>query len=121
MIRLSLSFFIFSGLQLCFVAFMTVHLTTTVGFNLVRAGQMLATYQIAGSVSRPIWGWVADRFLSPAWTLALHGVGMAAASALAGFYGPGWPVWALLANALLAGCTAGGYTGVAYAEDAALR
>jgi MFS family permease len=118
--RLSVAAFVYAGLALCLVAFMTVQLTTTVGLDLVRAGQMLAAYQIAGSVSRPIWGWIADRFLSPAWTLALHGVGMAAASALAGFYGPGWPVWALLANALLAGCTAGGYTGVAYAEYAAL-
>ena len=118
--RLSIAAFVYAGLALCLVAFMTVQLTATVGLDLVRAGQMLAAYQIAGSVSRPVWGWIADRFLSPARTLALHGVGMAAASALAGFYGPGWPVWALLANALLAGCTAGGYTGVAYAEYAAL-
>jgi MFS family permease len=99
---------------------MTVQLTTTVGLTLVQAGQMLAAYQIAGSVSRPVWGWIADRFLSPVSTLALHGVGMAAASALTGFYAPGWPGWALLANALLAGGTAGGYTGIAYAEYAAL-
>jgi MFS family permease len=118
--RLSIAAFVYAGLALCLVAFMTVQLTATVGLDLVRAGQMLAAYQIAGSVSRPVWGWIADRFLSPARTLALHGVGMAVASALAGFYGPGWPVWALLANALLAGCTAGGYTGVAYAEYAAL-
>jgi hypothetical protein len=42
MLSLSLSCFIYSGLQLSFVAFMTVHLTTVVGFNLIRAGQMLA-------------------------------------------------------------------------------
>ena len=35
-------------------------------------------------------------------------------------YASGWPFWAVMANALLAGCTAGGYTGVAYAEYAAL-
>jgi MFS family permease len=118
--RLSVAAFVYSGLALCLVAFMTVQLTTAVGLDLVQAGRMLAAYQIAGSVSRPVWGWIADRLLSPASTLALHGVGMAAASALAGFYGPGWPGWAVLANAVLAGCTAGGYTGVAYAEYAAL-
>jgi nitrate/nitrite transporter NarK len=118
--RLSLATFVYAGVALCLVAFMTVQLTTVAGLTLVQAGQILAAYQIAGSVSRPIWGWLADRRLSPAQTLAVHGVGMAACTALTGFYGPGWPAWAVLANAMLAGCTAGGYTGVAYAEYAAL-
>jgi MFS family permease len=119
-LRLSASCFIYSGLQLCFVAFMTVHLTTVVGFNLIRAGQMLAIYQIAGSISRPIWGWVADRFLTPMQTLGVLGVGMAVAAALAGQFSSAWPAIDVLAAVLLAGCTAGGYTGVAYAEYAAL-
>jgi MFS family permease len=118
--RLSVAAFVYAGLSLCLVAFMTVQLTTVVGLNLVEAGQILAAYQIAGSISRPIWGWIADRFLTPAQTLAMHGVGMAATSLLTGFYGPSWPVWALMVNTLVAGCTAGGYTGVAYAEYAAL-
>ncbi|MFL5281396.1 MAG: MFS transporter, partial [Rhodopila sp.] len=118
--RLSLAAFVYAGVSLCLVAFMTVQLTTVVGLSLVQAGQILAAYQIAGSISRPIWGWLADRLLSPAQTLAVHGLGMAVCTALTGFYGPGWPVWAVAANAVLAGCTAGGYTGVAYAEYAAL-
>jgi MFS family permease len=118
--RLSIAAFIYAGLALCLVAFMTVQLTTVVGLNLIQAGQILAAYQIAGSVSRPIWGWIADRFLTPAQTLAVHGLGMAATAALSALYAPGWPYWAVMANALLAGCTAGGYTGVAYAEYAAL-
>ena len=118
--RLSVSAFIYSGLQLCFVSFMTVHLTTVVHLDLIVAGWVLALYQIAGSVSRPIWGWVADRFLTPSHTLAVHGAGMAAAAALTGQYGPGWPVWSIAVVALIAGCTAGGYTGVAYAEYAHL-
>ena len=118
--RLSASTFIFSGLQLCFVSFMTVQLTTVAQMDLVTAGRILALYQIAGSVSRPIWGWVADRFLTPSHTMALHGAGMAAAAALTGQFGPVWPGWAVVAVVLLAGCTAGGYTGVAYAEYAHL-
>ncbi len=117
---LSVASFVYSGMQLCFVAFMTVHLTTVVGLSLVRAGQVLALYQVAGSVSRPIWGWIADRFLTPSHTLAVHGLGMAASAVLAGQFGPLWPGWAVVAVVLLAGCTAGGYTGVAYAEYAAL-
>ncbi len=119
-LRLSYASFIYSGLQLTFVAFMTVHLTSVVRLNLVTAGQILATYQVAGSVTRPIWGWVADRFLTPAQTLAIHGLGMAAAAILVGQFGPGWQVPVLFAVAVFAGSTAGAYTGVAYAEFAAL-
>jgi nitrate/nitrite transporter NarK len=119
-LRLSASCFIYSGLQLCFVAFMTVHLTTVVGFNLVRAGQMLAVYQVAGSVSRPIWGWIADNYLTSLRTLGVHGSGMAIAAALSGRFGADWSGTEIFAVVLLAGCTAGGYTGVAYAEYATL-
>jgi MFS family permease len=118
--RLSVAAVVYAGLSLCMVAFMTVQLTTVVGMTLVQAGQVLAAYQIAGSLSRPVWGWIADRFLTPAQTLAVLGAGMATASVFTGLYGPGWPAWAILANALLAGCTSGGYTGVGYAEYAAL-
>ena len=117
---LSLAAFIYSGLALSFIAFMTVHLTTVVGFDLVRAGQILALYQIAGSVSRPIWGWIADRFLTPMHTLAVHGAGMAVSALLIARFGPDWPGVAVAAAIVLAGCTAGGYTGVAYAEYATL-
>jgi MFS family permease len=118
--RLSASTFVFSGLQLCFVSFMTVQLTTVVHMDLITAGRILAVYQIAGSLTRPLWGWIADRFLTPSHTLAVHGAGMAVAAALTGQFGPVWPGWAVVAVALLAGCTAGGYTGVAYAEYAHL-
>ena len=118
--RLSVAAFVYAGLALCLVAFMTVQLTTVVGLSLIQAGRILAAYQIAGSVSRPVWGWIADRLLTPAQTLAVHGVGMAVCSVLTGLYSPGWPVWAVMGNALLAGCTAGGYTGVGYAEYATL-
>ena len=118
--RLSIASFSYSGMQLCFIAFMTVHLTTVAGFDLIHAGRALATYQVAGAVSRPIWGWIADRFITPGQTLALHGFGMAAAALAAGRFGTGWPGWAVLAVAVLAGCTAGGYTGIAYAEYAHL-
>lgn len=117
---LSVATFLFSGMSLCFVAFTTVQLTTRAGFDLVDAGRMLAVYQIAGTISRPIWGWIADRFLTPAHTLAVHGFGMAASAMLAGQIGPGWPGMAVLALAIFAGITAGGYTGVAYAQFAHL-
>ena len=119
-LRLSVASFIYSGMSLCFVAFTTVHLTRNAGFTLVDAARMLAIYQISGTISRPIWGWVADRFLTPSHTLAVHGFGMAIAAALAGQIGHAWPGLAVLALAIFAGITAGAYTGVAYAEYAHL-
>lgn len=118
--RLSVASFVYSGIQLTFVAFTTVQLTTRAGFDLISAARMLAAYQIAGTVSRPVWGWIADRWLSPRRTLVIHGLGMAAAAGLAGHFSTGWSSWSVLGVVLLAGCTAGGYTGVAYAEYAAL-
>jgi nitrate/nitrite transporter NarK len=118
--RLSVASFIYSGTQLCFVAFMTTHLTRVAGFDLVSAGRALALYQITGAASRPVWGWIADRYFTPARTLALHGFGMAAAAFAAGAFGPHWSYALVLLVVAIAGCTAGGYTGVAYAEYAHL-
>ena len=63
--RLSIASFIYSGMQLSFIAFMTVQLTAVAGFDLIHAGRALATYQVAGAITRPIWGWIADRFITP--------------------------------------------------------
>jgi MFS family permease len=118
--RVLIASFVYSGTQLCFVAFMTVQLTGVVRVGLVQAGFALALYQIAGSVSRPIWGWIADRYLSPAGLLAGLGFGMALAALAAGRLGPGWPWAAVLALAVIVGVTAAGYTGLVYAECARL-
>ena len=99
---------------------MTVHLTTVAGFDLISAGRALAIYQIAGAVTRPIWGWIADRWLTPGQTLAVQGSAWRRQHWRPARFGPGWPSWLVLAVAAIAGCTAGGYTGVAYAEYAHL-
>ena len=118
--RLSVASFIYSGIQLCFIAFMTVHLTSEAGFDLLAAGRALAVYQVCGAVSRPIWGWAADKFLSPRRMLGVLGGLIAAASVATGAFGPAWPVWLVLLVCGLAGATASGYTGLAYAEYARL-
>lgn len=118
--RLSVASFVYSGVQLCFVAFTTVHLTSKAGFDLVGAGRALATYQITGVVTRPVWGWLADRLVPARWLLACQGLVMAAAAAAAGQFGAAWPAAAVLAVVAVAGATASGYTGIAYAEFARL-
>lgn len=118
--RLSVASFVYSGIQLCFIAFMTVHLTSEAGFDLLGAGRALAVYQVCGAVSRPIWGWMADRFLSPSRMLGLQGAIMAGAAIASGAFSPAWPVWLVLLVCGIAGATASGYTGLAFAEYARL-
>lgn len=118
--RLSVASFVYSGIQLSFIAFMTVHLTSEAGFDLLGAGRALAVYQACGAISRPIWGWIADKFLSPARMLGLQGLIMAAASVATGGFSANWPVWLVLLVCGVAGATASGYTGLAFAEFARL-
>jgi len=118
--RLAFASFVYSGLQLCFISFMTVHLTSRAGFGLIVAGQALAVYQVAGAVSRPIWGWLADRFLPARLLLAAQGVIMCAAAVLAGRFAPEWSQAWVLWVCTVAGATASGFTGIAYAEWARL-
>lgn len=110
--------FFYAGVQLCFVSFTSVHLFNQAGFDLVAAGAMLATYQISGVVSRPIWGIIADRWLPARLMLVGMGFTMAAMAVLAGTYSEAWPWLGILAVSIVAGATASGYTGLAFAEYA---
>ncbi len=114
--RLTLASFIYSGTQLCFVAFTTVQLTSRADFGLVAAGQALAVYQMSGVICRPIWGWIADTWVPARRLLVVLGFGMAGAAVAAGQFGPGWPVPLVLLVCAFAGATASGYTGIAYGE-----
>jgi len=118
--RLSLASFVYSGLQLCFIAFLTVHLTSKTGFNLVQAGWALAVYQLAAVVSRPIWGWLADKWFSAKSLLAWQGFIMGAAALLSGQFTESWSSGMVLSLCAVAGATASGFTGLAYAEWARL-
>jgi len=118
--RLALASFVYSGLQLCFIAFLTVHLTSKADFNLIQAGQALAVYQLAAVVSRPIWGWMADQHVTAKSLLTWQGFLMGAAALIAGQFAAAWYQWLVLIVCAVAGATASGFTGLAYAEWARL-
>ncbi len=118
--RLALTSFAYTSLQLCFTTFMTVHLTSKAGFDLVRAGQALALFQISAVLTRPIWGWLADKVMAANKLLALQGVVSCTTAVLTGQFGADWPPLAVLAICAVAGATASGFTGLAYAEWARL-
>ena len=115
---LALATFFYAGTQLCFVAFMSVHLVGHAGFSLVAAGQMLAAYQISGVVSRPIWGIIADRWVPASLLLAVMGAVMGSMAVLAGGFSAESSWWYVFSVAIVAGATASGYTGIAFAEYA---
>jgi len=111
---LAIASFCYAGIQLCFIGFMALHLTDETGLDLVTAGQVLALYQIAGVTSRPLWGWLADKYISAIKLLALLGFLMAGAALAAGQFSVSWPIWAILIVSAIAGGTASGFTGIAY-------
>ena len=112
--------FVYSGLQLCFISFLTVHLTSKASFDLVQAGRALAVYQLSAVISRPIWGWMADQCVTARQLLIVQGFIMCVTAVLAGQFAASWPHdWVLIVCAV-AGATASGFTGLAYAEWARL-
>ena len=116
--NLTFATFLYAGIQLCFVAFLVVHLTSGSVADLVRAGQALAVFQVSGVVSRPIWGVIADRWTGARALLVLHGAVMAGAALAAGQFSPDWSYLAVLLVCVVAGTTASGFTGIAYGEFA---
>ncbi|MFO1169280.1 MAG: MFS transporter [Rhodoblastus sp.] len=116
--RLTVMSFAFTGAQLCFISFMTVHLTQSAHFDLVTAGWTLAAYQTAALVSRPLLGFVADRFVAPTRLLAALGFLMCLSALLSALFAPAWPGAAIVAVCVAAGLSASGFTGLAYAEFA---
>ncbi len=116
--RLSMASVVFSGLQLSFIAFLSVQLTSRAGFGLVAAGQALALYQFTGLVFRPLWGWLADAGGGARRRIELQGRMMGAIACLAGHFSAQWPVPLVYLACAVAGATANSFTGLGYAEFA---
>lgn len=117
---LAFASFVYSGLQLCFISFLTVHLTSKAGFDLVQAGRALAVYQVSAVLSRPVWGWLADKWVTARLLLIVQGFIMCVTAALAGQFAASWSHNVVLIVCAVAGATASGFTGLAYAEWARL-
>jgi MFS family permease len=117
---LAFASFVYSGVQLCFISFLTVHLTTKTSFDLVQAGRALAVYQLSAVLTRPLWGWMADTCVTARQLLIVQGLMMCVAAVLAGQFAASWSQPLVLIVCVVAGATASGFTGLAYAEWARL-
>lgn len=110
----------YGGMQLCLGAFLTLYMVKVVGLGLVEGGMIFGAAQGASVVGRLLWGYVADRFLSPAPLMVALGVAMAVGAVLVTLCGPETPMWLLIVISVFYGGTAMGWNGVLIAETARL-
>jgi MFS family permease len=116
--RLAACSFVFSATQLALTAYLSTFLTHDLGVGLVLAGLWLSWAQTGGVVGRVAWGYVADRWLGPRWTLIGLAVLMAACCLATAALQADWPVWASGAVLVAFGASAVGWNGVYLAEVA---
>lgn len=117
---LSLASFAFAAIQLSLATFLVAYLVEDIDLDLVTAGLVLSTAQMAGVIGRVVWGVVADRLLGPRWTLVMLAFAMAAGAAGVAALTPDWPVAVVIAVSAVFGATAVGWNGVYLAEVAHL-
>ena len=105
----------FSCSQACLLAFFVTQLTVELGFSLTIAGVAFSVMQVAGTLSRVVMGWLADRITS-AKTLLLLAVSSTAMFLLLANIDQTWPTWTVLVLGFVFGVTSISWNGVFLAE-----
>jgi MFS family permease len=109
---LGASSFFFSAVQVTVATFLLPYLTTQVEFSLITAGVIYSVAQGAGVIGRIVWGYLADRVVTPPVMLACIALMSTSASLLAASIGPGVGLPLPIVLALLYGSAAIGWNGV---------
>jgi MFS family permease len=104
--------------QAVWVTFAATFLVVTLGLSLSVAGLVYAVMQATSVIGRVLMGWIADRVGSATATLAVASVASALSTIAFGLVTPGWPLWALVLLAAVAGISVSGWNGVQIAEVA---
>lgn len=117
---LSIAATAFSTIQICLNGYLVTYGVAELGFDLAKAGLLLALAQCGGLVGRPLWGYVAGSRVAARALLGAIGVGMASAGLLIGAFGASLAFGPLAAVAFVFGLTAAGWNGVYIAEVARL-
>lgn len=108
------------GLQAIYGAFLFAFLADGLGYPPETAGWVFAAGNAAAVGARIFWGWTASRFVNARALLGWLAVVMAAAGIATACFGPGWPVAAITAVAVVYAGTAISWHGVLLAEIARL-
>lgn len=114
--RLSLSAFLFGGVQLSFASFLVVFLVERAGLGVVRAGAVMSAAMLSGMMGRLLWGAAADYFRNARAVLITLGVVTAICALLMTQITPQWPYAAILVLASIFGAASLGWNGVYIAE-----
>jgi len=90
-------------LVICLRSFFTVYLVKDLGFGLATAGLAFSAAQLAGIPGQIGCAIASDRWLSPRSVLTINGVVMTTAAVLAANFTPDWPIFAIVAVAVVLG------------------
>jgi nitrate/nitrite transporter NarK len=111
---------VYSAAQISFTTYLVSYLKIELAYSLVAAGLVFSASQVAGALSRVLWGAVADHVFEPRMVLAALGLVMALCAFAVAQFTAGWPPVAVFAVCVLYGATAVGWNGVFLAEVARL-
>ncbi len=114
--RLSLTAFLYGGVQLTYSSFMVVFMVEQTGMNVVRAGVVLSAGMLAGMVGRLAWGALADALGDSRKVLIGLGMVTTLCAALCTQITAQWPYAAILLLAVVFGACTFGWNGVYIAE-----
>lgn len=118
--RMAFLSFLYSSVQMSFVAYLVTYLVEAVELDLIVAGMIFATAQTAGIFGRVFWGALTGVVGSARMMLAIIGFLSAAGALATASFAPDWPPGAIFAVAVMFGTTAIGWNGVFLAEFARL-
>jgi MFS family permease len=102
----------YSFAQCSLMVFLVSYLNLELGYSLASAGAVMALSQALALAARLFWGWVPDRCGDSFAVIAGLGAAAAALCTLAGFFTPGWPLWAVCTVAAAMGGTLTAWNGV---------
>ncbi len=114
--RLSLTAFLYGGVQLTYSSFMVVFLVEQAALDMVRAGAVLSAGMLAGLAGRLAWGALADALGDARRVLIGLGVVTALCAALFTQINAQWPYAGILMLAIVFGACTFGWNGVYIAE-----
>lgn len=114
--RLSLTAFLYGGVQLSYASFLVVFLVEHTGMSVVRAGAVLSAGMLGGMIGRVAWGALADLLGDARRVLIGLGVVTALCAALFTQVTAQWPYAGVMTLAIVFGACTLGWNGVYIAE-----
>mgnify|MGYP002628369270 CR=1 FL=1 len=117
---LSMTSFLFAVCQMSLMAYLVTFLFEDLGWSLVAAGAALTVAQAGGVIGRILWGYVADRWLTPTVMLIVIALLLTVGAVGTALLRPDSSPWILFPVLVIFGASAIGWNGVFLAQIARL-